>query len=59
MYRTFLSHTHPDYEVYLAIGTKIYEKFFKQVAIELIPNKFQVLLLIVDLDKEEISKWTS
>ncbi|MEA5467507.1 XisH family protein [Spirulina sp. 06S082] len=59
IYRTFLSHTHPEYEVYLAIGKKIYEKFFQQVAIELILKKFQILLLIVDLDKEEISKWTS
>ena len=36
IYQTFLSITHPDHKVYLAVGNKIYEKFFEQVAIELI-----------------------
>jgi hypothetical protein len=38
---------------------KIYEKFFEQVAIELILQKYQVSLLVVDINKEEIIKWTS
>jgi len=28
IYQTFLSITHPEYKVYLAISKKIYEKFF-------------------------------
>ncbi|MFM6278013.1 MAG: element excision factor XisH family protein, partial [Dolichospermum sp.] len=59
IYQTFLSLTHPEYKVYLAIGEKIYEKFFKQVAIELILQKYQVSLLVVDINKEEIIKWTN
>jgi hypothetical protein len=54
IYRTFLSVTHPDYRVYLALGQEIYEKFFAQAAIQLILQEFQVLLLIVDIDREEI-----
>ncbi|WP_367267838.1 element excision factor XisH family protein [Okeania sp. SIO2C9] len=45
IYQTFLSVTHPSYKVYLAVSHKIYEKFFVQVAIELILQKYQVLLL--------------
>ncbi|MFM9159825.1 MAG: element excision factor XisH family protein [Dolichospermum sp.] len=41
------------------MGEKIYEKFFKQVAIELILQKYQVSLLVVDINKEEIIKWTN
>ncbi|WP_016949742.1 XisH family protein [Anabaena sp. PCC 7108] len=59
IYQTFLSLTHPEYKVYLAISEKIYEKFFKQVAIELILQKYQISLLVVDINKEEIIKWTS
>jgi hypothetical protein len=59
IYQTFLSLTHPEYKVYLAIGEKIYEKFFEQIAIELILQKYQVSLLVIDINKEEIVKWTS
>jgi XisH protein len=59
IYQTFLSITHPDHKVYLAVGNKIYEKFFTQIAIKLILEKYQVLLLVVDINKEEIIKWTN
>ncbi|MGK7955292.1 MAG: XisH family protein [Crocosphaera sp.] len=57
IYQTFLSITHPNYTVYLAISQKIYEKFFTQIAIQLILKKYQVLLLIFDTNKEEIVQW--
>jgi len=41
------------------VGNKIYEKFFAQVAIELILEKYQVLLLVTDIKKEDIIKWIS
>ena len=57
IYKTFLSLTHPNYKVYLAIGNNIYEKFFEQVAIDLIIRKYQVSLLVVDINKEQIIQW--
>ena len=59
IYQTFLSITHPEYKVYLAVGNKIYEKFFTQIAIQLILDKYQVSLLIVDINQEEILQWKS
>ena len=59
IYQTFLSITYPISKVYLAVNHKIYEKFFAQVAIELILEKYQVSLLVVDIQKEEIIKWIS
>ncbi|MGI0495943.1 XisH family protein [Limnospira platensis CENA597] len=47
IYQTFLSVTHPGSPVYLAVGQSIYENFFKQVAIELILQRFQVFMLVV------------
>ncbi|MDB9309253.1 element excision factor XisH family protein [Aphanizomenon sp. CS-733/32] len=49
---------HPEFLI-KNIGEKIHEKFFEQVAIELILQKYQVSLLVVDINKEEIIKWTS
>ncbi len=57
IYQTFLSITHTDYTVYLAISHRIYEKFFTQIAIQLILKKYQVSLLIFDVNKEEIIQW--
>jgi hypothetical protein len=59
IYQTFLSITHPDHKVYLAVGNKIYEKFFTQIAIKLILEKYQVSLLIVDTTQEDIIQWIS
>lgn len=57
IYQTFLDITQPRYKIYLAISKNIYTKFFQQVAIELILQKYQVLLLVVDISKEEIMQW--
>lgn len=59
IYKTFLSITNPNYQVYLAISKKIYEKFFQQVSIQLILKTYQVLLLVVDINKKEIIQWTN
>ncbi|MBP0000797.1 MAG: XisH family protein [Cyanobacteria bacterium SID2] len=57
IYQTFLSVTHPEITVYLAVGKSIYERFFKQVAIQLILQKFQVFLLVADIKNEEVLEW--
>lgn len=59
IYQTFLSITHPEYQVYLAIAREIYESFFSQLAIQIILQKYQVLLLIVDIEQEVIIQWKS
>ncbi|MFB2878508.1 XisH family protein [Floridanema aerugineum] len=57
IYRALLSIEHPDYQLYLAIGKKIYEGFFQKIAIKFILETYQIALLIVDFDKEEIVQW--
>ncbi|MBP0035083.1 MAG: XisH family protein [Roseofilum sp. Belize BBD 4] len=59
IYKTFLSINQPNCEIYLAIGKDIYQKFFEQVAIQLILKTYQVSLLVVDLNLEEIIQWTN
>ncbi|BAY11505.1 XisH family protein [Calothrix sp. NIES-2098] len=57
IYKALLTIDHPEQKLYLAIGQKIYEDFFQQVAIKFIVDKYQVLLLIIDLQQEEIIQW--
>lgn len=59
IYKALLSIDYPEQQVYLAISKKIYEAFFQQVAIVFVLEKYQVSLLVIDLDKEEIMQWTS
>ena len=57
IYRTFIEQTHADYKIYLAVNQDIYDQFFQQIAIQLILTTYQVLLLIVDLNTEEVRRW--
>ncbi|MBZ8179203.1 XisH family protein [Oscillatoria salina] len=59
IYRAFLSVKKADYTIYLAIGKKIHEDFFQQKAIKFILQEYQVFLLVIDFDKEEIVEWIS
>ncbi|WP_232225304.1 XisH family protein [Dactylococcopsis salina] len=57
IYRTFIEQTHADYKIYLAVNQDIYDQFFQQIAIQLILTTYQLLLLIVDLNTEEVRRW--
>ncbi|MDZ8188543.1 MAG: XisH family protein [Nostoc sp. ChiSLP02] len=59
IYKAFLSIEYPEQELYLAIGEVIYEDFFQKVAIQLVLEKYQVSLLVINMKKEEIVKWIS
>ena len=59
IYRALLSIDHPEQQLYLAIGQKTYEEFFQKIAIKFIRETYQVSLLIIDLNKEEIIQWIS
>ncbi|MBD2520539.1 XisH family protein [Nostoc sp. FACHB-973] len=59
IYKAFLSLEHPEQELYLAIGEVIYEDFFQKLAIQLVLAKYQVSLLVINMNNEEIVKWIS
>ncbi|BAY80093.1 fdxN element excision controlling factor XisH-like protein (plasmid) [Nostoc linckia NIES-25] len=59
IYKAFLSLEHPEQELYLAIGEVIYEDFFQKLAIQLVLAKYQVSLLVINMNNEDIVKWIS
>jgi hypothetical protein len=57
MYRDFLELTAPEYELYLAISELVYTDFFMQKAVQVIVQRHQLKLLVVDIEEEEIVEW--
>ena len=57
LYRNMISLTEPEYQIYLAIKDSVYENFFKRDSIKDIAKINQLLLIIIDMEKEEILEW--
>ena len=59
LYLGFLEITDPTRKLYLAIGEKTYREFFQQEAIQVIQQRFNISVIVVNLSQEEIVKWIS
>lgn len=57
IYRGFIEVIEPERKIYLAISEDVFEQFFSRSAIQFIVKRFQVSLIVVDVDKEEVVKW--
>jgi hypothetical protein len=59
MYLGILEVTRSPDTLYLAISDIIYRRFFRQDVYQMLVERFQIQLLIVDIEKEEIISWIS
>lgn len=59
IYVSLLEITDPNRKLYLAISEKVYDEFFTLESIQVIINRLQVPLIVVNPETEEIVKWTS
>lgn len=57
IYRYLLEVTAPDRKLYIAVSTIAYNTFFTQDVIQLILNRHQLPLIVVDIEAEEITQW--
>ena len=57
IYRNLINLTEPEYKVYLAIKDSVYENFFQRDSIQTVTKLNQVLLIVVDTEKEQITQW--
>ena len=57
VYRNLIQFTDPEYKLYLAIDDIVYKNFFQRKSIQLITNENKLLLMIVEMEKEEILQW--
>ena len=56
LYRNFLKITAPERQLYLAISQRIYKVNFDET-FQIVVEENQLKLIIVDTDKEVITKW--
>ncbi len=57
VYRNLIQLTEPEYKLYLAIDDIVYKNFFQRKSIQLITNENKLLLIVVEMEKEEIMQW--
>jgi hypothetical protein len=57
IYRYLLEETAPDRKLYIAISKAAYNTFFTQDVTQLILNRHQLPIIVVDLETEEIMQW--
>lgn len=57
VYRNLIQLTEPEYTLYLAIDDLVYKNFFQRKSIQIITQKNQLLLMVVEMQKEEILQW--
>jgi hypothetical protein len=57
LYRGFLELTAPERVLYLALSDEIYETVFSHPAIQMIVQRFQLPLLVVNVVTEEVVSW--
>ena len=59
VYRNLIQLTEPEYKLYLAIDNLVYKNFFQRTSIQLITNENKLLLIVVEMEKEEILQWVN
>ena len=57
IYRYLLDATAPERKLYLAISVVAYKSFFTQDVIQLILNRHQLPLIVIDTELEEVRQW--
>lgn len=57
VYRNLIQLTEPEYKLYLAIDDFVYKNFFQRKSIQVITNENKLLLIVVEMKKEEILQW--
>ncbi|MBW4581769.1 MAG: XisH family protein [Tildeniella nuda ZEHNDER 1965/U140] len=57
IYYYLLEETAPDRKLYIAISEIVYNIFFTQDVTQLILNKHQLPIIVVDIEAEEVTQW--
>ena len=57
IYRLYLEKIAPARKLFLAVSEKVYQEFFTQESVEIVIENQLILILRVDIEKEEIVEW--
>lgn len=57
IYLGVLEVTEPERKLYLAVNHTVYQEFLSQEAVELIRQRFQVAIVVIDVVRQEVVEW--
>jgi len=57
VYRKLIQLTEPEYTLYLAIDDVVYTEFFQRKSVQAVISENHLLLIVVNIQKEEIQQW--
>ena len=57
VYRNLIQLTATEYTLYLAIDDVVYKEFFQRKSVQVVTHQNQLLLIVVEMEKEEIRQW--
>lgn len=57
LYRRLLKFTEPERNIFLAVDSSIYEKFFTGFGVQLVLEEEEVSLIVVNIESEEVLLW--
>ncbi|NET54142.1 MAG: hypothetical protein F6K09_37660, partial [Merismopedia sp. SIO2A8] len=57
IYRSFIELLEPDRKLYLAINDKVYAGLFSLKAIQMIRRRYEIALVVVKIETEEVIEW--
>lgn len=57
VYKTALSILYPDWNIYLAVPTNIYDNFFQRIFIQKVLKDYNVKLIVYNHESEIIESW--
>lgn len=58
VYSTYLQLTDSERKLYLAVSEEMWNRFFLREEVLIIVEKYQLPLLIVNIETEEVVQWT-
>ena len=58
VYQGYLEVVAPERTLFLAISERVYETIFSRPAFQLIVKRFNILLVVINIQKEEVVLWT-
>jgi hypothetical protein len=57
LYAAYLEILAPERTLFLAVSERAYQDFFEQTAIQIALQRYNVKLLVVDIERREITQW--
>ena len=57
LYIAYLEILAPERQLYLAVNERTYQEFFEQAAVQVALQRYDVKIIVVDVERKEIKQW--